>query len=265
MYRLLIVTNDQAAKDMFASMEGWEALGFKPPRLRERVEDTVACMEKHHIDAIAIADDPAFAPLMTVLDERYPQTLLFSIEDDAETQLRTVREVYSLLTRIHADDSNDEYDDLYRLQKQRERWLRKVVSGLVPDMAQLRRQLRMYRCREQLDVPCMLARLELPDDDAFLSDRWHYGSDRLETALRNFFGREHDHMLVHVAVVSPQEVRVLCYPQDADEGLSENAAFEYVQETVEQIGNYLGLGMKVTEVCRIPGLQAFASENEANV
>ena len=33
MYRLLIVTTNQATKDMLASMEGWEALGVKPPRV----------------------------------------------------------------------------------------------------------------------------------------------------------------------------------------------------------------------------------------
>ena len=43
MYRLLIVTTNQATKDMLASMEGWEALGVKPPRVRETVEDAVEC------------------------------------------------------------------------------------------------------------------------------------------------------------------------------------------------------------------------------
>ena len=86
-----------------------------------------------------------------------------------------------------------------------------------------------------------------------MTERWHYGGERLEIALRNFFGREHGHMLLRVAVVSPQEVRVLCYPRDEAEGLSENAAFEYVQETIEQIARYLGLALKVLEVRRIAG------------
>ena len=58
MYRLLIVTTDQATKDMLAAMEGWEALGVKPPRVRETVEDAVECMKKHPIDAIAVEDAP---------------------------------------------------------------------------------------------------------------------------------------------------------------------------------------------------------------
>ena len=67
-------------------------------------------------------------------------------------------------------------------------------------------------------------------------------------------------MLMHVAVISQEEVRVLCYPT-CSEGISENTAFDYVQETLEQIDHYLGLRMKVLEVRRVPGLLAFAAEN----
>lgn len=263
MYRLLIVTTDQNTKDMFASMEGWEALGIKPPRLRDSVEAAIACMHDHPIDAIAIEDTPVLAPLLAYLDEHAPATPLFEIGRSAEEQLATVREVASLLTRLHADDSNDEYDLTDRMEKLRAHWLRKVVRGMERTPEDIRRGLRLYRCGERADVPCILGRLVMPADDGFLTERWHYGGQRLEVALRNFFGHEHGHMLFHVAVVSQEEVRVLCYPRDAGEGLSENEAFEYIQETAEQIEKYLGLSMKVLEVRRIPGLVAFAAENDA--
>ena len=35
---------------------------------------------------------------------------VFAIESDAGTQLETVRQTVKLLTRLRADDSNDEYD-----------------------------------------------------------------------------------------------------------------------------------------------------------
>ena len=203
------------------------------------------------------------ANLLDYLDEHAPDTPLFEIGGSAEEQLATVREVASLLTRLHADDSNDEYDLTDRMEKLRAHWLRKVVRGMERTPEDIRRGLRLYRCGERADVPCILGRLAMPADDGFLTERWHYGGQRLEVALRNFFGHEHGHMLFHVAVVSQEEVRVLCYPRDAGEGLSENEAFEYIQETAEQIEKYLGLSMKVLEVRRIPGLAAFAAENDA--
>ena len=92
-----------------------------------------------------------------------------------------------------------------------------------------------------------------------MSVRWHYGSDRLESALRNFFGRGYSHMLMHVAVVSPEEVRILCYPENADFDVSENIAYDYMRETLEQIENYLGLHMDIVEVCRLSGLTELCS------
>ena len=123
MYRLLIVTTDRATKDMFASMQGWEALGVKPPRVRETVEEAVECMHKHPIDAIAVEDAPALAPLFDYLEKSAPAMPLFAIETDPQAQLATVREVVSLLTRLRADDSNDDYDPLYMMDRQRTRWL----------------------------------------------------------------------------------------------------------------------------------------------
>ena len=39
MYRLLIVTHDPEAIEMLSNMQGWEKLGFKPPRLFQTVEE----------------------------------------------------------------------------------------------------------------------------------------------------------------------------------------------------------------------------------
>jgi len=260
-YRLLIVTGDKAQQDMLSAMDGWQAMGFKPPQVLATADEAVDFLSKRSVDAIAVEQTPALDAFRTYLDEKAPNKPLFEIAPSAEEQRERIQELYRLLTRLSADDSNDEYDDAYKLQLQRERWLKRVIGGLVSSEQDLARQLQLYRCRERVDVPCVLARLELPEDDSFLSSRWHYGSERLETALRNFFGFEHDHMLMHVAVVSQEEVRVLCYPAESGEGVSENAAFDYVQETLEQIDHYLGLHMNVLEMRRVPGLAAFASHH----
>lgn len=263
MYRLLIVTEDPNAIDMLQTMEGWEKLGFRPPCICTAAQEAMESLSARHVDAIAVDAVPAFDELYAYLDENYPTKPLCQVAKDETAQRKVIQELYSLLTRLNADDTNDEYDDAYKLQQQRERWLKKVIGGMVSTGEEMQRQLRLYRCSERLDVPCVLARLEIPDDDRFISERWHYGSERLEQALRNFFGYQHDHMQMHVAVVSQEEVRVLCYPANLEMGVSENAAFEYVQETLEQVDHYLGLRMKVMEVRRVPGLLAFAAENAA--
>ena len=255
MYRLLIVTENQNVNDMISAMQGWEKLGFKPPRLRATVQEAVECMHKHHIDAIAVDGTPAFDGLFTYLDEQYPDMPIFQIASNAENQLQIVQEVSRLLARLNADDSNDDHDAAFKMQVQRDRWMKKLVSGLVANEDELIRQMHLYRCHVQPNLPCVLARLEMSDEDGFMSVRWHYGSDRLETALRNFFGHGYSHMLMHVAVVSPEEVRVLCYPASPDFSVSENIVYDYIHETVEQIENYLGLHMNIVSVHRISGIR----------
>ena len=240
--------------DMFAAMQGWEKMGFKPPRLRSSADEAVECMQKHHIDAIAVEHTPAFEEFAAYLDAHYPDMPMFQIAADENAQRVIVQELSSLLARINADDSNDDHDAAYKMQLQRERWLKKLVTGMVADEDQLTRQMKLYRFRARTNEPCVLARLEMSDEDGFMSERWHYGSDRLETALRNFFGRGHSHMLMYVAVISPEEVRVLCCPESPEYSVSENIACDYMRETLEQIENYLGLHMNIINVCRLSGI-----------
>lgn len=260
MYRLLMVTDDAGALERLSAMTGWEAMGYKPPHLRSTAQEAMECLQRHYVDAIAVARAPALEPLVPYLNQRYPHTPLFEVADTQEGQRAVLKELSNVLTRLSADDSNDEYDLQCRFEQQRERWLRKVIAGVIPTEADICRQFRLYRCRADLSAPCVLVRLELPQDDSFFSERWHYGSERLETALRNFFGTQRDHMLIHVAVISPQEARVLCYPADAQADMSENAILAFVQETVEQVDHYVGLRMRVLEARHLSGLVDFAAD-----
>lgn len=260
MYRLLIVTENQSVNDMFAKMQGWEKLGFRPPRLRSTVEEALECMRNHHIDAIAVEHSPAYDELLAYLDQHHPDLPMFQIASSEGAQLLIIQELSSLLSRLKADDSNDDHDAAFKMRIQRDRWLKKLIGGMVSG-EDLARQMQLYRFNPRLDLPCVLAQLEMSDEDGFMSERWHYGSDRLETALRNFFGHSYSHMLIHVAVISPEEVRVLCYPASPEYGVSENIAFDYVQETLEQIENYLGLHMSVMNVYRISGIRELCSGN----
>ena len=262
MYRLLIVTRNPRVEEMFASMQGWEAMGFKQPRLRKTVDEAIECMHKHHIDAIAIDSEPDYSALDAYLNEQEPNLPIFQIGDDAERQMATIREIEMLLHQLHSDDSNDDYEETYYFQLARERWMKRLISGMAPSADYILTHQRMYRCDEPAEKPCLFAQLSAPQGDQFLSGRWHYGSERLETALRNFFGTDHDHMRIRLAVVSPEEVRVVICPT-ADHELNRDKAAQYIEETIQQVENYLGLQMKVEEIRVLDGLTAFAADHQA--
>lgn len=262
MYRLLIVTREKRVEDMFNSMQGWETMGFKQPRLRKTVGEAVECMHKHHIDAIAIDDDPDYAELEPWLNENAPDMPIFEIDGSAEKQLETVREIELLLNQLHTDDSNDDYDESYYFKMARERWMKRLISGLAPSKEYVLKHQRLYRCADDPEKPCVFARIRVPEGDAFITGRWHYGSERLGTALQNFFGEEHDHHSIHLAVVTPEEVRVIICQKRGDSGhaVSLPRAKAYIEETIGQIDHYLGLPMTLTEIRMRDGLTDFAAD-----
>jgi hypothetical protein len=265
-YRLLIVTRDQRVEAMFGSMEGWETMGFKQPRLRSTVDDAIECMRKHHIDAIAIGNEPDFADLTSWLDANAPDMPIFEIAQSAQEQMETIREIELLLNQLHTDDSNDDYDEGYYFRMARERWMKRLISGLEPSETTVRRYHRLYRCADDPDCPCVFTRLSVPEGDSFITGRWHYGSERLGTALGNFFGREHEHSLIHVAVVSPEEIRVVMCQRlgQVEHPVSLERATRYIEETIEQIQNYLGLQMTIVDIGLRDGLTAFAADCTAD-
>ncbi len=262
MYRLLIVTRNQQVEAMFGSMQGWEAMGFKPPRLRKTVEEAIECMYKHHIDAIAVDTEPDYAQLEQWLEENAPDMPIFAITQDVDRQTETIREIELLLNRLHADDSNDDYGESYYFEQARKRWKKSLLSGLAPTQDYILAHERMYRCADDPCSPCLYARVTVPEGDTFITGRWHYGSERLGTALQNFFGEEFDHQLIHLAVVTPEEIRVVICPRRGENGraVSLPRAQKYVEETIEQIHNYLGLSMNIAEIRIRKCLTDFAAE-----
>jgi hypothetical protein len=262
-YRLLIVTRNQQVEAMFGSMQGWEAMGFKPPRLRKTVEEAIECMHKHHIDAIAVDTEPEYVQLEQWLEDNEPDMPIFAIAQDADRQTEVIREVELLLNHLHSDDSNDDYNESYYFQQARKRWKKSLLSGLAPTEDYILAHERMYRCADDPHLPCLYVRVSVPEGDTFITGRWHYGSERLGTALQNFFGEEFDHHLIHLAVVSPEEIRVVICPRRGENGhaVSLPRAQKYVDETIEQIHNYLGLSMSVAEIRMRKGLTDFAAES----
>ena len=254
MYRLLIITGKDALRDMFAEMR--PALGFKAPHFRRNLEGVKDCLQKHRIDAIALDDFDGAEECKAYLQENDPDVPFFTLCSTWEEQERVLQELGRLLLRLDADDVNGQYDRHSVLMVQRERWIRRLLSGLVP-REDVERHLLLYRYDCATNLPCVFARMSIPEDDDFLSERWHYGADRLQTALLNFFGEEHGGVRMHLAVLSPQEVRLLCVPRDLRTPPNEKMVTEYVQETVNQIEHYLGLRMSINQIRTIRGLEDF--------
>lgn len=258
MYRLLIATRQPKTKALIADLKDWESFGFKPPHLRENAAEAEDCMNKHAIDAIAIDYDSEWKPFLDLLNTTYSDLPLFPIESSQEKQYAVLRDLSHLLARIKADDTNDQRDLSYMMHQQRARWMRRLISGMEHSADDIRRKMLLHRCTMLPDDPCVIACLYINKDDAFINERWHYGQDRLEMALSNFFGYHHAGLAITVTVVSQEEVRVLFCPEQSTGQLDETDIARYVKETIEQIEHYLGLSLHLREIRSLNHITDFA-------
>lgn len=260
MYRLLIVTGDQQEKDLIDSIDTWQILGLLPPFVYNNEKDAIAHLKSKTVDAIIIGKNVKVDKLEKLLDELYPNMPILQIESTKEEQLQSIKEVCRLLSMSRADHSDVAYDADNQFALLRQRWFKRVMSGMVLSMPELEKQMYLYRCKADANKPCVFVRLALSDQNSFLSERWQYGSDRLETALRNFFSSENEHVDFHVAVVSPQEARLLCYPQTTNDNLLEEVTYDYVQGALEKIREYLCLDIVLQDIKVISGFAELTNQ-----
>ena len=130
-----------------------------------------------------------------------------------------------------------------------------LLAGEVAADAQLRGTLQLLRSFVSPDKQAILFDFDLPQGEVYLSAQWHYGSERLENALRNnFFGRYYDDIYYCVAVLTPRHIRVAACQRYDTESISEEdllqKANSHVEQVLENIKEYLGLDMVTTD-CHI--------------
>ena len=130
-----------------------------------------------------------------------------------------------------------------------------LLAGEVAADAQLRGTLQLLRSFVSPDKQAILFDFDLPQGEVYLSAQWHYGSERLENALRNnFFGRYYDDIYYCVAVLTPRHIRVAACQRYDTESISEEdllqKANSHVEQVLDNIKEYLGLDMVTTD-CHI--------------
>jgi hypothetical protein len=104
-------------------------------------------------------------------------------------------------------------------------------------------------------MQCYLFDFDMPQGEIYLSDRWHYGAERLQNSLRNnFFGKYMGDVYYDVVVLSQRHVRVFACP-DFNTELTESEIREQVMQrvgtVVEDIKDYLDLVLNLESVTEL--------------
>lgn len=262
MYKLLIVTNRPEIHEAVTQVPSWENLGFRPPRLALSAKAALDCLQSHHIDGIAFDLPPEEASLLSGwLWTTYTQMPVFEACDTVAGLVNEANKLRVLLNFVHADFAEDQQSTEERMTRCRHQFFRELISGGIHSRQELHSRLRLLRSRMDPEKPCILAGLSAPKDDDFLHGRWHYGPDRLEVAMRNFFGAELKGMRILVTVLSDERIFMLACPMRFDtEQMSEesmtNLVTAHTQDSIAHVREYLDLDLRITSERVLPSLDS---------
>ena len=266
MYKLLLATSSPEVIDSFAAVSSYESMGFRKPVIVSTCDEAISMLSRRQFDGIAFelgAQDDS--RLNTFLMENYPILPVYTAGHSVNEITGSLEELSRLLSHIRADLSNDEMTEADMLQICRHNFLRTLLDGQIREPEQVKRSLKLLRSRMDPDQPCVVVTLTLPGDDNFFAGRWHYGPERLETALRNFFGVELHGLRILASVMPDERIRVLCCPMlgcDVDSDSMTGLVMAHLQNTIALANEYLGISLSITGIDVPPTLCALASAEE---
>lgn len=262
MYKLLLATDKPEIMEAFEGVKSWELLGFRTPRMVSTAQAAIDSLKKHHADGIAFSfDEKGDETLMNHLANEYPILPIIHAGRNVGQVTDAVNELCTLLSRTHADFSNDNFGEADMLQLVRHEFFRNLIGGKVSDKAAVIRRMKLLRSRMNPEQPCVLLELTMPEGDSFLTGRWHYGSERLEVALRNFFGVELEGMRMLVSVLPDERIFLLACPMLGEEAVDSISGLvhHHAEESIAHVREYLGLHLSIASVRVLPNLTVLAS------
>ena len=263
MYKLLLATDRQEVLTAFQAVPAWEAIGFRAPRIAASAEEALESLKRYHADAIAVSlDREQEQSLMDALIRDYPMLPIVQAGNTRVAVERGVREVGTLLNRTHADYSDDDTTEAEMMQLCRHEFFRALIGGRIHNEGDVLRYLKLLRSRMDPAKSAVLVELIPSKDDGFLQGRWHYGVDRLEVALRNFFGAELDGMRVLVSVLPDDRIYLLCCTMLGEEGPETSSmaglVAAHAQDSIAHVREYLDLHLTIASIRVLPTLTALS-------
>jgi len=267
MYKLLLVSDQEDVLDAFAQVQNWELIGFKPPHLRHDFEGAKDSLIKHHADGIAIAvsSEEEEEKILTHLQQHYPYVSIFQAGRTPDEVLKYLQELKTLLNRVHADFSNDQFQETDMIQVCRHDFFRKVINGKIHSKEDLFRGMRLLRSRMDATRPCVLIELEQSAPDDQLEGRWHDGQAQLERTLRTSFGGDLEGIHILPTVHEDGRIQVLFCPlQGVEISMTEDSMTarltSFTVEGIQHLQEFFGLELHIKAIQVLPALSALCDQ-----
>ncbi len=265
MYKLLLTTDHPTVRELFETGIDFETLGFSKPIVVQTPEEAIDALKSKAVDACGFYLKNVDAdPLLSFLQTERPTLPIFTVYAQKQKQLDVLKELQTLLDRLHLDFADEVYDEEAMMDIVREELVHSLLAGDIEKKEVVERWLQLIRSNIDPKKACILFELDMPQGEIYLSDRWHHGMERLENALRkNFFNRYQEDVYYGVAVLTNRHIRVVAIPNKelkVTKAALNKTAKAHVLDTIEYIKEYLDLDINVQEVGAVASLLDFVVE-----
>lgn len=266
MYRLLVATHEPDILTKLSDSIEWVQFYFHQPDVVNTAQEAINAMENRRVDCVAymLKSDEA-KKLSMYLNSVRPSLPIFELRRSVEDQKRILTDMKRVLDRLHTDFSDDYLDEKTIMSMLRDELTHNLLAGEISTVKELQGRLQMLRSHLSTSRPCVFYEFDLPQGEVYLNYEWHYGSERLEKALRNnFFGRYYEDLYYQVAVLTPRNIRAIVIQRDDRENEPEESmavrADQHVKRVLEDVKEYLGLDMIMVNKTVLPSICALTAE-----
>jgi hypothetical protein len=267
MYKLLLVTDRDEVIRTLQEVGNLADLYLAPVTILQDVQQAIHYMETNAVDAVAYSLHHTDAqPLHQYLIDVRPSLPVFQAHSHLHTWQEELKRTRSFLDRLHADDSDEVYDPEAVREYMRDELLDQLLGRQIKTRDELMARLKLVRAELAMEKHAFLFDFDLPQGEVYLVDRWHYGRERLASALRNnFFGRYVDDIFYGVAVLSPRHIRLLAcqrYDGQSEGDLAEltSRVQQHVEGKLRDIKEYLDLDLNIEQYTMLSSIGELTDE-----
>ena len=261
MYKLLLVTDKEEIRSLYAGFSEWEKLGFDKPTIAVDAKSGIEQLSRNRFDAISwllsVSEGKQFFAYMS----RRPEMLGMATVRDEEKLRHEISAARRVLSAKDAARLTKQVDDYIKVMQ--EEFFCDLLRGAAFSADKIDERLRSLKMRafNPGNAVCMSS-FRLPQGDYFLAEVWRYGRERLENALKNIFEDGDERMQYVLLIINPHHMRLLglpCVEMTAEQVREEMR--QHLLRCQKSLSAYFELELDIKRIVPYDSLYALSKEN----
>lgn len=261
MYKMLLVSDKEEIRSLYAGFADWENLGFEKPVIAEDAQGGIEQLSKCRFDAVSwllsVQEGKRFFAFLS----RRPEMLGMETVRDEEKLRREINLARRALSSRDASRQAKQVDDYTKVLQ--EEFFCDLLRGAAFSNEKIDERVRSLKMRafDPGNAVCMSS-FRLPQGDYFLAEVWRYGRERLENALKNIFEDGDEQMQYVLLIINPHHMRLLgipCTAMSGDEAREKMKA--HLESCQKTLSAYFELDVDIKRIVPYESLYALSREN----